>query len=150
MSVVRDANYDARIRESFSRQGFMGYLGAQIEEMGPGRCVVAVPFRKELAQQHGYFHGGVVGALADNAGAYAAFTLIEADQSMLTVEYKLNLIAPASGVSLRAVGHVVRAGRALTVSKVDVFVHDEACERRLCAVGIVTMMTLMSRGDGMR
>lgn len=145
---VPDPNYVERIRDSFGRQGFMRHVGARIEELGPGRCVMAVDFRDELAQQHGFFHGGLVGALADNAGAYAAFTLIEADQSMLTVEYKINLLAPAKGLVLQAVGDVIRAGRRLTVCQTQISALDAAGEPRLCAVAMVTMMALTSLGDG--
>lgn len=145
---VPDPHYVERIQDSFNRQGFMRHIGARIEELGPGRCVIAVDFREELAQQHGFFHGGLVGALGDNAGAYAAFTLIEASQSMLTVEYKINLVAPAQGQILKAVGEVVRAGRTLTVCQVRVLAVDDAGEARLCGLATVTMMTLTSRGDG--
>jgi uncharacterized protein (TIGR00369 family) len=145
---VPDPHYVARIKDSFGRQGFMRHIAARIEELAPGRCVVAADFREELAQQHGFFHGGLVGALADNAGAYAAFTLIEANQSMLTVEYKINLIAPARGQILRAVGEVVRPGRTLTMCQVNVLAINGADEPQLCGFATVTMMTLTSRGDG--
>jgi uncharacterized protein (TIGR00369 family) len=115
---VPDLNYVSRIRDSFDRQGFLRYIGARIDELAPGQCTIVVDFRDELAQQHGFFHGGLVDALCDNAGACAAFTLIDADQSMLTVEYKVNLVAPASG-PLKAIGEVVRAGRTLTVCHVQ-------------------------------
>jgi len=144
--TVRDPNYQQRVLDSFGRQGFMRHIGASIERLGPGECTIVVPFGDEVAQQHGFFHGGVVGAVADNAGAYAAFTLIEADQSMLTVEYKVNLIAPGHGDTLRAEAHVLKGGRTLTISRVDLF----ACEddrRRHCATALVTMMLLQGRGD---
>jgi uncharacterized protein (TIGR00369 family) len=143
-----DADYHARITDSFGRQGFMRLIGARIEALAPGQCTIAVEFREELAQQHGFFHGGLVGALADNAGAYAAFTLLDATQSMLTVEYKVNLLAPANGSLLKAMGQVVRAGRTLTLSQVRVLVSGGAAEALLCALGTVTMMTLATRGDG--
>jgi uncharacterized protein (TIGR00369 family) len=146
--IVRDPDFEARIRDSFDRQGFMRHMGASIEELVPGRCVVSLPYRDEVGQQHGYFHGGAVGAVADNAGAYAAFTLIEAGQSMLTVEYKLNLLRPAAGERLRSVGQVIRAGRSLTVSQVDVFaVRDGGGGEAHCATALVTMMLLVGRGD---
>lgn len=145
---VPDPNYVERIKDSFDRQGFMRHIGGRIEELGPGRCVIVADFRDELAQQHGFFHGGVVGALGDNAGAYAAFTTIEANQSMLTVEYKINLLAPAKGRLLRAAGEVVRAGRTLTVCQVRISAVDDAKGEQLCGLATVTMMTLTSRGDG--
>lgn len=145
--VAPDPDFEARIRGSFGRQGFMAHIGAHIEDIEPGRCVVAVAFRPEVSQQHGFFHGGLVGSLVDNAGAYAAFTLIEARQSMLTVEFKVNLLAPAVGDRLRAIGHVVRTGRTLSTSHVDVFSVTAGREKH-CAVGIVTLMILSDRGDG--
>lgn len=147
MPEPRDPGYEARLRGSFGRQGLMRHLGARLDAVSPGRCTVAVDFRPELAQQHGYFHGGVIGALADNAGGYAAFSLVGATESVLTVEYKVNLLAPARGTLLQAVGEVVRAGRTLTVSDVRIMVSDHA-ETRLCATATVTLITLRTRGDG--
>jgi uncharacterized protein (TIGR00369 family) len=143
---VRDPDFDARVRDSFDRQRFMRHLGAEIEELAPGRCVLRVPLQAELTQQHGFFHGGVVGSLADNAGAYAAFTLIGAEQSMLTVEFKVILLSPGIGEKLRAVGEVIRAGRSLSVSRVSVWVIRGVDQTR-CAEALVTMMTLVERGD---
>jgi uncharacterized protein (TIGR00369 family) len=145
---IVDPDYVSRISDSFNRQGFMRHLGVRIDHLGPGTCTLAVDFRNELAQQHGFFHGGLVGALCDNAGAYAAFTLIEADQSMLTVEYKVNLVAPAKGRMLKATGEVVRAGRTLTMCQVHASAADDLDGEHLCAIATVTMMTLTSRGDG--
>ncbi len=145
---VPDPNYVERIKDSFARQGFMQHVGARIEEVGPGRCIIAADFSDKLAQQHGFFHGGLVGALTDAAGAYAAGTLVEALHSMLTVEYKINLLAPAKGRTLRAIGEVVRAGRTLTVSQVKLMVMDEAGKPQQCGLATVTMMILASRGDG--
>lgn len=147
MFHVRDANYAERTRASFARQGFLLYVGARIEAIEPGRCVIAADFRDELAQQNGFFHGGLIGALADSAGACATGTLIEATQSLLTVEYKINLLAPAKAPKLKAVGEVVRAGRTLTVSQVNLLTVDDAGKAQLCALATVTMMTLTSRGD---
>ncbi len=110
-----DAAYEARVRESFARQGAMVHLGATIRSLGPGRCEIALPFRPELSQQHGYFHAGIVSAIVDSAGGYAALTLFAAQSEVLTVEFKINLIAPADGELLIADGRVVRAGRTLTI-----------------------------------
>ena len=145
---VPDPDYILRIQDSFNRQGFMRHIGARIAELGPGTCTLIVDFSDHLVQQHGFFHGGVVGALCDNAGAYAAFTLIEAEQSMLTVEYKVNLVAPASGHKLKAAGEVVRFGRTLTVCQVLATAVTSSGAEQLCALATVTMMTLTSRGDG--
>lgn len=143
---VSDPDFRNRIEGSFGRQGFMAFIGAKLEYVEPGRCAISVPFRREVSQQHGFFHGGLVATLVDNAGAYAAFTLIGAAQSMLTVEFKVSLIAPAAGTVVRAVGQVVRAGRQLTTSQVEAFsVMDNSPKK--CAIGLVTMMTLSDRGD---
>jgi uncharacterized protein (TIGR00369 family) len=145
---VRDRRYIERIQETFGRQGFLRHCGVRLEEVGPGRCIVAADFSEDVAQQHGYFHGGFVGGLADAAGAIAAATLMEATQSLLTVEYKINLLAPAQGPILRAVGEVVRSGRTLSVSQVNLFSVDDTGKAQLCALATVTVITLTSRGDG--
>ncbi len=110
-----DPGFAARCRASFARQDYMTFVGARMAEVAPGYCEIRLPFRPELTQQHGYFHGGVVGAIVDSAAGYAAYSLMPADSSVLTVEYKLNLMAPAEGAELIARGRVKRAGRTITV-----------------------------------
>ncbi|NOX21622.1 MAG: PaaI family thioesterase [Actinobacteria bacterium] len=144
--VIRNEDYADRVRRSFARQGFMVSLGASLTDVEPGRVEIVVPFSDNLAQQHGYFHGGVVGTLADNAGGYASFSLMAASDSVLTVEYKLNLMAPAEGERLIARGAVIRAGRRLTVSRSDVFVQRNGAEY-LCATMLGTFMTLANTSD---
>lgn len=142
-------DFAARVRDSFARQGAMALIGARIEHLAPGACDLAIDRRPEVLQQHGYFHGGIVGALADSAGGYAAFTLMNADASILTVEYKINLLAPADGESLIARGRVVRPGRTLVIARCDVQVVRDGQER-LCATSLQTLMTLAGRPDGPR
>jgi len=144
--VIRNEDYADRVQQSFARQGFMVSLGATLTNVEPGRVEIVVPFSDNLAQQHGYFHGGVVGTLADNAGGYASFSLMAASDSVLTVEYKLNLMAPAEGERLIARGAVIRAGRRLTVSRSDVFVQRNGAEY-LCATMLGTFMTLANTSD---
>jgi uncharacterized protein (TIGR00369 family) len=115
-----DPAYDSRVRTSFARQGAMTLLGATIEALEPGHCTIELPYRHDLAQQNGYFHAGITSAIADSAGGYAALTLFPADAEVLTVEFKINLIAPAHGERLVAEAHVVRSGRTLTICAVDV------------------------------
>ncbi len=117
-----DPAWDTRVRESFAKQGAMRFLGATIAELSPGNCTIALPFRDELAQQHGYFHAGITSAIADSAGGYAALTLFPANSEVLTVEFKVNLIAPAQTGTLVAEASVVRSGRTLTICTVDVCV----------------------------
>jgi uncharacterized protein (TIGR00369 family) len=145
--TVRDPNYVARVKDAFSRQGFLRHIDAHVEEIAPGRCVIAADFRNELAQQNGFFHGGLLGTIADAAGAGAAATLIEAQQWLLTAEYKINFLNPARGPRLRAVGEVIRAGRTLTVSQVSLYGVDETEQEQICALATVTLMTL-STSDG--
>lgn len=109
-----------RVHDSFSRQGLMKHLGAVLHAVESGQVVLRLPFRPELTQQHGYFHAGSTSALADTAGGYAGFTLFPENSSVLTVEFKINLLAPAQGDYLEATGKVLRSGRTLTVCQVDV------------------------------
>lgn len=130
-----------RIRDSFDRQGLMGHLGARISHVGPGRVHIVLPGRPEVTQQHGYFHAGATSAIADSAGGYAAFTLFPDDSDVLTVEYKINLLAPATGDHLEAVGTVLKSGRTLTVCQLEVFGVQDG-QRKLVANGQQTLICL--------
>ena len=144
--AARDPRFAERVRASFSRQGLMGLLGAELTTLEPGRCEIRLSFRPDLCQQHGFFHGGVVGAIADSAAGYAGYTLMPADSSVLTVEYKLNLLAPADGDTLVARGAVLRPGRTLVVTRADVSVTKEGAQT-LCATMLQTLMTMHGRPD---
>jgi uncharacterized protein (TIGR00369 family) len=100
----------ARIRASFERQGLMRHLGARLGHVGSGRVHIVLPNRPEVNQQHGYIHAGATSAIADSAGGYAAFTLFPENTAVLTVEYKINFLAPALGDHLEAVGTVLKSG----------------------------------------
>lgn len=143
---IRDENYKARIEESFVRQGFMKFLGARLSKIGPGEIEIQVPHDDNLTQQHGYFHGGLIGTIADNAGGYAAYSLMAATDSVLTVEYKLNILAPAKGELLVARGRVTRPGRRVNVCQSDVFIVNGKNEK-LCATMLGTFMTLENTSD---
>lgn len=133
-----------RIRDSFARQGLMAHLGAEIGDIGPGTVTIRLPFRAELTQQHGYFHGGATAAIADAAGGYAGSTLMPDGSSVLTVEFKLNLLNPAQGARLEAVGRVVKSGRTLTISRIDVWAAE--AERRVhVATGVQTLICVPDR-----
>ncbi len=136
-----DPDWNARVRASFAKQGAMRYLGAEIAELSPGNCAIALPFRDELAQQHGYFHAGITSAIADSAGGYAALTLFPPLSEVLTVEFKLNLIAPAQIGTLVAEASVVRSGRTLTICTVDVCVERDG-ERVPCALMQQTLIRI--------
>lgn len=142
----RDPDYAARVRASFERQGFMRSLGAELTRVEPGFCEIRLPYREDLSQQHGYFHAGTLGSIADSAGGYAAYTLMGANDSVLTVEYKLNLVAPGRGDLAIARAQVVRPGRTLTVCQVDVFAVTDGAET-LCAVMQQTLIRMEGRAD---
>lgn len=147
--VPPNPDYVARVRTSFARQGFMALLGARLTRVEPGLVEIEAPFRADLTQQHGYFHAGVTGALADTAGGYAGYTLFPAGASVLTVEFKINLLAPAEGERLCAVGEVVKAGRTLTACDLKVYaVGAGGGARKLCATGQQTLICLRGRLEG--
>ena len=108
--LPQDPDFDHRVRDSFARQPFMEHIGARLTRVEPGLCEIELPYNSVLTQQHGFFHAGATGSIADSAGGYAAYTLMPENASVLSVEYKLNLIARADGEILRAVGRVVKVG----------------------------------------
>ena len=137
-SAPLDAAAEARVRASFSRQGVMATLGAALAEVGPGRVVIELAIEPRLSQQHGFLHAGVVVTALDSACGYSALTLMPEDVEVLTVELKVNLLAPASGERLVAEGEVVRAGRTLTVCRGDAFA--EGAERVHVATMLATIL----------
>ena len=141
-----DAEYENRVRESFARQGLMKHLGAELAVLGAGHAEIQVPFRAEVTQQHNYFHAGVSGAIADSACGYAAYTLMPADSSVLTVEYKMNLLAPAEGEKLMARARVLRSGKTLKICAADVYVEKGGAEIH-CATMLATIMCLAGKSD---
>ena len=143
----KDHAFEIRVRESFVRQKVMGLIGAALTRVEPGRVEIELPFRDDLTQQHGFFHAGIVGTIADSAGGYAAYSLMPAGSSVLSVEYKINLLAPADGERLLAGGQVVRAGRTLTVCDLEVAVLKRGT-RTLCARGMQTLICHERRPGG--
>ena len=139
-----DAGFEARTRASFARQGIMGLIGATLDRVEPGRVEISLAFRPDLSQQHGFFHAGVLSTIADSAGGYAGFTLFPLGSGVLTVEYKLHLLAAADGERAVAVGEVIRSGRTLTVCRLDAYV-DKGGKRTHCATGTQTLMALVGR-----
>ena len=143
---VADEKFETRVRESFSRQGLMKHLGAELVEVEPGQATIRVTFRDELTQQHNYFHAGVSGAIADSACGYAAYTLMPKGSSVLTVEYKMNLLAPAEGDELTARARVLRSGRTLKVCAADVYATKNG-KGVHCATMLATIMCLAGKSD---
>jgi uncharacterized protein (TIGR00369 family) len=121
--IPSDPQFAARVKESFGRQKAMAFIGACLTVVEAGHVEIALPFREDLTQQKGYVHGGILGMIADSACGYSAFSLMPADCSLVTVEYKINILTPALG-SLVAKGEVVKAGRTLTVARAEVYSDD--------------------------
>jgi uncharacterized protein (TIGR00369 family) len=130
-----------RVEESFGRQGLMRHLGARLTRVAAGVVHIALDARAEVTQQHGYIHAGATSAIADTAGGYAALTLFPDGAEVLTVEYKLNLLAPAAGERIEAVGTVLKSGRTLTVCRIDVFAERDG-QRSLVAAGQQTLIRI--------
>ena len=142
----RDPDYRARVYASFARQTFMDLLGARLLSVTPGAVEIELPIRRELEQQHGFAHAGVTWSIADCAAGYASQSLMADDQGVLTVELKINLLAPAKGERLIARGRVERAGRRLTVARADVYaVADD--EETHVATAMGTFMTMSGLAD---
>ena len=112
-----DGDVEGRVRESFARQAYMAAIGAELVHVAPGEVDIALPFSDRLTQQDGYLHAGVVAGVSDSACGYAALTTMEPGAEVLTVEFKINLLAPAAGERLVARGRVLRSGRTLTVCR---------------------------------
>ena len=143
---MSDPDYADRVRGSFGRQRLMAWIGAQLSALAPGRCEIRLPYKPELTQQHGYIHAGIIGAIGDSAAGYAAYTLMPRDSSVLTIEYKMNLLAPGDGDLLIARGEVVRAGRNLVVARADVYAMKAGNEIH-CASLLQTLMTMHGKAD---
>jgi uncharacterized protein (TIGR00369 family) len=122
----------------------MALIGATMERVEPGRVEIALAFRPELSQQHGFFHAGVISTIADSAGGYAGFTLFPPGAGVLTVEFRLHLLAAADGERALAAGEVIKSGRTLTVCRLDAWV-DKGGKRTHCATGTQTLMSVVGR-----
>lgn len=150
----QDPAYEQRVRDSFARQRVMETMGATLLRVAPGEVEIALPFREELTQQHGFLHAGVVTAIVDSACGYAALSLMPPDAGVLTIEFKLNLLAPAAGARMIARGRVTKPGRTITVCAGDVFAlpagepsgPDGAVgPEKLVATMLATIMTIRDR-----
>ena len=146
MHKAQDPQFAERVRASFQRQQAMALIGASLPVIEAGYTEIHLPHKAEITQQHGFIHGGVVGMIADSAAGYAASTLTAHETGVLTVEYKLNLLAPAEGQLLIAEGSVIRYGRTLIVTKAEVFAIKDG-KKTLCAVMQQTIMTLHGKKE---
>ena len=144
--VAKDPGYAQRVRESFARQGAMTLIGAEMTELAPGYCAISIRPKPEILQQHGYVHAGIVATVVDSAGGYAGFTLFPADSSVLTVEFKLNLLAPAIGDRLVAEGFVIKPGRTLAITRGEVHA-ESGGKRTLVALMQQTLIVMHGKPD---
>lgn len=119
--TAKNPEFAADVRKSFAAQSIMQTIGAQLSRVEPGIVEISLPYRTELTQQNGYLHAGIITTIADSAAGYAAFTLMPAGASVLSVEFKVNLLRPASGEMFLARAEVIKAGKTLTVVRADVF-----------------------------
>ena len=133
------------IKESFAKQGLMKTFNAQLDDVMQGKIVISMPYANEISQQHQFFHGGVIGALGDSACGYAALSIVPEGEAALTAEYKINLLAPADGERLIAVGEVLKAGRTLIVCQGNVFIEKNDV-RKLCGTMLMTMCVVKNLG----
>ncbi|AMO23524.1 PaaI family thioesterase [Ramlibacter solisilvae] len=140
----QDPDYERRVRASFERQAAMTTIGARLAEVAPGRVVVELPYSKALTQQHGFMHAGMIGTALDSACGYAASTLMPPDAGVLTIEYKVNLLAPGRGERFRMEGVVVKPGRTITVVEGRAWAIDQGQEK-LIATMTATEMTIAGR-----
>ncbi|HEX5572124.1 MAG TPA: PaaI family thioesterase [Ktedonobacterales bacterium] len=141
---AQDPDFERRVRESFARQRVMETMGATLLRVTPGEVEIALPFRAELTQQHGFLHAGVVTTIVDSACGYAALSLMPPGAGVLTIEFKLNLMAPAAGERMIARGRVTKPGRTINVCAGDVFAEQDGREK-LVATMLATVMTIHNR-----
>jgi uncharacterized protein (TIGR00369 family) len=144
-----EAGFAQRVRDSFARQAVMATLGAQLDTVAPGRIVITMRHRPELTQQHGFLHAGIVSTALDSACGYAAFSLMPADAAVLTIEFKVNLLAPARGPDFRFEAEVTKAGRTISVVDASAWQTDADGQPQRVATMTATVMTVRGR-DGLK
>lgn len=134
---------EAYLTELFTQLNFMSHLGIELVSLKQGYCQTQLKYHDDLSQQNGFFHGGVVGTLADNVAAMAATTMLPKGQNCLTAEYKINLLRPAVGDKLTAEARVIKPGRSLTIVEANVYAHKGE-KRSHCATALVTLASQQS------
>ena len=139
-------DFAERVARSFARQGLMETIGARLATVRPGEVEIVLDVTPRVSQQHGFVHAGAVSSIADSAAGYAGLTVMPAEAGVLTVEFKINLLAPAAGERLIATGRVVRAGRSIVVAQAEVEA-ESAGRRKPVALLTATLMAIQGR-DG--
>jgi uncharacterized protein (TIGR00369 family) len=138
----------ARVRDSFGKQSIMTTIGAEVSSVKSGEVEIVLPFSDKVLQQHGFIHAGAVATIADSACGYAALSVMPRDAAVLTVEFKINLLSPAKGERLRAVGRVVRAGKKLVIAAGEVFAEEGGRSKQVALITATLMV--VETGTGLR
>ena len=139
-----NSDFARRVQDSFARQGAMHTLGAELSLLEPGAVDVCLDWAPGLTQQHGFLHAGMVSTALDSACGYAGLTLMPADAAVLTIEFKINLLAPAKGQRFRMEGRVIKPGRSITVTEGRAYAIDNGQEKLIATMGC-TLMCLQNR-----
>jgi uncharacterized protein (TIGR00369 family) len=142
----RDPHWEQKVRDSFVRQGAMTLIGATLVDVWPGGCEIHMPYRDDLSQQHGFFHAGITSTAVDSAAGYAGFTLMPPNTSVLSVEFKINLLAPADGELMIATGEVIKPGKNLVICRGDAWVIKNG-KKTHCAMMQQTLMTMHGKPE---
>ncbi|MCP3688320.1 MAG: PaaI family thioesterase [Gammaproteobacteria bacterium] len=140
----QNPDFEARVRHSFELQTAMATLGASMAAVDAGKVTIHLPFNDKLTQQHGFIHAGIISTVLDSACGYAAFSLMPKNAAVLTIEYKINLLAPARGDWFEAIGVVKKPGRNVTVADGEVYAHS-ADGKKLVASMVGTLMSIYDR-----
>ncbi|MCB1050778.1 MAG: PaaI family thioesterase [Acidobacteria bacterium] len=138
--TAQDPCFEARVRASFERQAVMHGLGIQLTAIQAGQVELIMPYNPQWTQQHGYIHAGIMATALDSACGYAAFSLMPADAEVLSIEFKINLMAPARGDTFRFLGRVIKAGRTISVCEGQAW--SLSPQEKLVCTMTATMMTL--------
>ncbi len=141
-----DPHFETRVRASFARQRFMSRIGAEMSRVAPGDVSIDLPFDPDLTQQHGFLHGGAIASVLDAACGFAASTLMPADAGVLTIEFKINFLAPGAGERFRFTGRVRRTGRTVTFVDGDAIAVADGRAKTIATMQ-ATMMTVHGRDD---
>ena len=144
--VPKNPHFEHLVRDSFSKQEAMATLGASLALVEPGHVAITLPYQEALTQQHGFLHAGILTAVLDSSCGYAAFSLMPAGAGVLSIEFKVNLLAPAKGDLLVAEGRVLRVGRTITVCQADGLMRTKDGETRVATM-LATMMTVTERPE---
>jgi uncharacterized protein (TIGR00369 family) len=134
-------DYQAKIKKSFADQAVMKTIGASIEAIGAGEIEIEFPYQSSLTQQNGFIHAGIVSTVLDSACGYAAFSLMPEDASVLTIEFKVNLLSPAKGDRFRGYGKVKKAGRTISVAEAELYAFSDQ-GKKLVATMVGTLMAI--------